>query len=1447
MEECVFSGDDESQMTSVTYTPRSGEFEINENFIILENDEKSQFRPKYDTYEISANFFCRLLSLVYFFSFLSNLNQILGLFGSNGIYDSNTGTLLNNLNNKTFYEALSEFPSLYLIIPISDFTLRLLPLIGTVSSFLMFVTGFNCMYSFLFLWALKLSLVALFRTLPKTASDLLLLEVGFLSIFIFTPFKFFDKHTFEVPGLVKWSFRFLTYRVILLSGVYKVFLLKKVNIQHILMSIPLPTFFNYYLVGLVANYKFFNVVLTGLLIFFEVVLSVFLVTPYRSCRLFGGMSTLVYALVFSLLGNFGPFYILLMLCSLFCLDDQFLYRFSNWKYNPFCKTDQLMRKVSVDLVDNMFENNGGEENTFDTTYEGRVGDLENGYDGGESSGVGDSYNPVNNGFNDPVNAGYNNSVNSSYGNTVNSTYGNSSGYGKAVDDNNGFGSVYFNRIMSNLNYSRHREYIREFMNFDDKASGNVFSECLKKILKDVLLLFYLTVIFTMTFLLFLFRNYRGVKALVLFLFCVLLKSHCEAVKTKITFLQGQYTLFFLQALLIFEMLKNGPNTWSFLLWIGLIELQLSLSKKIDNLAYLAKMIIQSFLLVHLLLYNTKILDSSFRDVLRGTNYSKGGVTHSGPGLTLSKVDGQLVKGELLHDSSVYGSNRTLATNTTSINSFFSISNYKSVFPVGKERLEIVFEGTIEHQVTSHTHWDEFLFKRKPSKLDSFPYFVPFYDYALDQQLVVSFNTNYYANLGADDTDPDGSRNGLTLSTGSPPSSSGNSTDTPEEKEEDEKPSSEDSDSNGESRENNEFLPDVGNKTPKPSHGTTYTATTTPSGDTNRSSAPFTLVSPNDKYLFDIIKRLLMGSEDLNSLLSHNPFGYGKPKYVRVQLYKYHFSNVPASRPTPNILDNDTHHKHRHHVRAKNVNQKNWYVREFVRELVPPLSYTNPVARGPKPGANGAHDSTTSNADGTNSPNHTHTTKVLRRGSSGDTENTVDKNQSEIIHVVHTMPASDHKTVPLSMADSFNHTIPNVDGYKYFTNLVYDPTEIIDQGTSGVESIPKKPKYIGIAPFIIELNREFGRYNEYEKEIWGTKLNIEHIFDKWYFKYSSKIITLCGIRGRTTLKCERYEPNDCERFLKVSDLHGTIWSFNQENETQHRPCKKAEVYRDLNQIKLIRLTLARGSCLHFKYDMESNKWNRCEQIDFEETLSEIGFTESMETSEERDQSISEAITESNCPGGTDLNIDKESAKVDVGRATARIETHGLDPGIKRLDIAEIDTKDYHFIKNRLSTYRILTIIPKEKRYIDEIIFGDDKLYSIKSDDYQIVVMKQIGIYYIEILLRDTENNYLSLYCDKILDHSSFIYWGQFIFYQQMVVEVEKYDTHSCVTYKHFQLLDELNDMGDPTNSNKFMNVFPFKDGNKGETSGLKGNKFEFDFPYTVRLSDDGNEILYIVGE
>ncbi|BAM41469.1 conserved hypothetical protein [Theileria orientalis strain Shintoku] len=395
-----------------------------------------------------------------------------------------------------------------------------------------------------------------------------------------------------------------------------------------------------------------------------------------------------------------------------------------------------------------------------------------------------------------------------------------------------------------------------------------------------------------------------------------------------------------------------------------------------------------------------------------------------------------------------------------------------------------------------------------------------------------------------------------------------------------------------------------------------------------------------------------------------------------------------------------------------------------------------------------------------------------------------------------------------------------DEYKYFTNLVYDPTETSNPGTSGVESIPQKSTYMGITPFIIALNREFGRYNEYEKEIWGTKLSIEDIFDKWYFKYSSKNIRLCNIRGRTTLKYEKYEPNDCERFLMVTDKRVTVWSSKEDSDSQLQPCKKVEVYRDLYQIKLMRLTLARGSSLHFKYNQENNKWNQCEQTDFEETLSDIGFTESKANSEDSDQSGLATNTKSNLPSNSDGNTDQESGKAAVGLATSSIDSHGLYPGITRLDIAEIDPKDYHFIKNRLSSYRILTIIPKKKRYINEITFRGNKLYPVKSDDYKIIFMKQMNAYYIEILLRDRDTNYVCYYCDTILNQQYWYHYYQFIFYQQILVEAEKYDVQSCITYNHFNLLDELIKTGDPTNTNKFSHTFPFNNVNKEKTTGVK---------------------------
>ncbi|XP_954813.1 uncharacterized protein TA04640 [Theileria annulata] len=1106
MEECIYSCDDESQLTSSTYTPRSG-FELNENYIILEPEDKTLK----STYEISSTFFCRILTLIYFFSFLSNFNQILPLFGTNGLFSTtNTGLMGTTtgltggstgltggstvftgydnikLENKTFYESISEFPSIFLIIPITDFTLRLIPLIGLFISFLMFLTGFHCMYSFLILWILKLSLVALFKFIPKLLSDLLLLEIGFLTIFIFSPFKFFDKYlNLEVSSIIIWSFRFLSYRIIFLSGIYRIFL--KCSVKYILTSIPLPTFFTHLLLRLITKYNFLNHLLTAVLLFFEVILSIFLITPFRNCNIFAGIGLLVYSCIFMILGNFGPFYILLGLCSLFCLDDQFL-AFTKSKFNPFIKSDHLMKSISIDIIESIIDQ-----------YDGDVDGVVDGVGVGSVDGVGvdienftnipentlNSRNTLNNSRitrSNNLDGGLDSTVDGSLDGTLDGTDGTVDvGLDSTVEEH------IFEMNIENIT----KIFTREFY---------------KKIFNDILIIFFIIIIIISSILLFLFPKYKNFKAFLLFLFCIFLKSYCEnkfttphhtiegnnpihsnntiensnrVQNTKYivkgnnivenTIVQGNiventivygnkyklcvlYILYILQCILIFEIIKNGPNIWSFLLWIGIIELQINLSKKINNFHYLIKMIIKSFLFIHFLFYNFKIFYSSVTvlgptpTVVPNTTTTNTNTIH-----TFNTNTGLINTPYNLNNlNTTYNTvNSTLNTvNTTTgttgtgggigigMNNFYSINNYRNIYNINKERYEIVIEGTNENFVTTNTHWIEYYFKRKPSKLDQFPHFIPFYQYYFDN-LLINF-VNSVTVLGQANNIPPNNTKDINSTTGTFSTLGKGAVDTvgastvTEEKNPNESAAVTKSRESGTNSEgdgvNTKGLGTVTKETPLGAVGTTV------------GREPDTVTYKMDKYIFNIIRMLLMGSEEIKKLMN-DPFEGTKPKYVRILIYKYYFTST---------FQNKTH---------------NWYYRNFITQFIPPLCYSPVTVLGPTasngtdstvvPGTKETKDPTGASTvmeeknlnkiavvtnfgeSDTNSntkvkgANLDTTTGDTTVGASTVTENNIINKSVTLnntnVSLNNKSVSLNNKSVPLNMAESFNHKLPNVDG------------------------------------------------------------------------------------------------------------------------------------------------------------------------------------------------------------------------------------------------------------------------------------------------------------------------------------------------------------------------------------------------------------------------------------
>jgi hypothetical protein len=71
------------------------------------------------------------------------------------------------------------------------------------------------------------------------------------------------------------------------------------------------------------------------------------------------------------------------------------------------------------------------------------------------------------------------------------------------------------------------------------------------------------------------------------------------------------------------------------------------------------------------------------------------------------------------------------------------------------------------------------------------------------------------------------------------------------------------------------------------------------------------------WLVNVCARLLQGSPEVLALLAKNPFSSRPPRYLRAELYEYHFTNL-----------------HEHHASGA------WWKRERVGEYLPAFSLTD---------------------------------------------------------------------------------------------------------------------------------------------------------------------------------------------------------------------------------------------------------------------------------------------------------------------------------------------------------------------------------------------------------------------------------------------------------------------------------------------------------------------------
>ncbi|MDR3612042.1 MAG: lipase maturation factor family protein [Candidatus Obscuribacterales bacterium] len=283
------------------------------------------------TYNFSSWLFLRILGLVYFFAFVSLASQVLALIGSEGILPAQR--LIDVVGKSEGPVAPFYFPTLYWLQPNDNF-LRMLCGGGIVSA-LCVMFGTLTAPALFCCWLFWLSLVTIGGDFLSFQWDVLLLEAGFLGIFLAplrlleAPFSFFRKKvsSTEYSNIVIWLFRWLLFRLMFESGFVKLksgdpnwWGLKALNYHY--FTQPLPTPLAWFADKIPEPVHKISVVLVFII---ELLLPLLIFLP-RKCKLIACGGFIFLQLLIAATGNYAYFNLLTIALALFLIDDQFWFK-----------------------------------------------------------------------------------------------------------------------------------------------------------------------------------------------------------------------------------------------------------------------------------------------------------------------------------------------------------------------------------------------------------------------------------------------------------------------------------------------------------------------------------------------------------------------------------------------------------------------------------------------------------------------------------------------------------------------------------------------------------------------------------------------------------------------------------------------------------------------------------------------------------------------------------------------------------------------------------------------------------------------------------------------------------------------------------------------------------------------------------------------------------------
>lgn len=277
------------------------------------------------SFSLGSWLFLRLLGVVYFFAFLSLATQVLGLLGQNGILPA--GEFFAMVHARLGPERYWLFPTLAWLSP-SDTTLEVLSAGGVLGSLLL-IFDIAPLLVLSILWLFYLSLVTVGQDFLAFQWDSLLLEAGFLAIFM-APWHFWPRGSPKAPPpkAPRWLLWFLLFRLMFSSGVVKLSsgdpTWRNLSaLEYHYYTQPLPTPLAWYVHLAPAWFQHGSV----LFMFFVELAVPFLIFAPRLWRFIGGGFLILLQLLIALTGNYAFFNLFSLALCVLLFDDAFLARF----------------------------------------------------------------------------------------------------------------------------------------------------------------------------------------------------------------------------------------------------------------------------------------------------------------------------------------------------------------------------------------------------------------------------------------------------------------------------------------------------------------------------------------------------------------------------------------------------------------------------------------------------------------------------------------------------------------------------------------------------------------------------------------------------------------------------------------------------------------------------------------------------------------------------------------------------------------------------------------------------------------------------------------------------------------------------------------------------------------------------------------------------------------